>query len=102
MYTPEVQIEKLLRGLGKTPNAVARKLLKHDCKGKQGCSEACPVWAYVTKYGPSVYRVGGYVSADTFVQVLVPEPVSDFIEAFDNGDYPALEITGKKKKKRKA
>ncbi len=102
------RIEKMLAGLGDTADAVAESLRDKGIRGLRCQGEFCPIatlirsefpeteadeWGWVLQahgYGPLDYYVDQgrlYMHGDV---LLHPEPVRQFIEAFDEHGYPDM------------
>lgn len=89
------EIERLLKDLGDDHEQIAAKLLAEGCKGWKGDGDNCPVADYLRKNGyknPSVCTEEVTVEYNNeLVTADVPLVVEDFLHAFDDGNYPALE-----------
>jgi hypothetical protein len=89
-----------LAQLGDSPAAIAASLTRLDCKGQPGEASRCPIATYLTRSGfrhPSVSQNSILINSDAqaaarsgLVRVTTPEPVAQFLNAFDSDDYPEL------------
>jgi hypothetical protein len=97
--TVRAHAERLLAALGDTPAQIAATLLAAGHHGRPQSEDCCPVARYllasldikhlnvignivVLAYAQDPPRICDYVD--------VPDPVEEFIERFDNGDFPQL------------
>lgn len=84
-------IRALLRELGDTPKAIATSLRRRRLKGMLGVSNFCPLARYLkAKTGELTTVTEGYVDCDGLHNVPMPQPCRDFVEAFDNNEFPDL------------
>jgi hypothetical protein len=92
-------LRNALEALGTTGDAVARNLAAMGFKGCVGKASNCPIANYVMASIPEAQDVRvqfGEVSVRTdedWNTVEQPEPVSDFVELFDGGRLPHLEVS---------
>lgn len=93
------QLHAFLTSLGSTADEVAATLKKADAKGERWDATACPVssavWRELRRVNPELKPkriVAG--SQKVFVSGIcscaTPEPVRDFQNGFDHGDWPEL------------
>jgi hypothetical protein len=100
-YTPEFQTavhaicDKLntLASLRTAPK-VAQFFMENNVRGSVQDGLKCPVRSYLPDAGTTTVRVDTHSTyvrlGDEKLTVVNPMPVSDFIQAFDHGDYPEL------------
>lgn len=87
-----------LAELGTEPDEIAEKLLELGCTGTR-LGDNCPVAHYLKQDIPQVIWVDGlFVDwADEANKrernTRLPDPVMLFVEAFDRGEYPDLDVT---------
>lgn len=101
-------IKEALTELGATPRDVGLKLVALGCRGVREEGDDCPVFHYLTEVKGIDYieRVVVHevwlvdddldgadplAEADPSTRVPTPEPVREFIVAFDEGQWPDLE-----------
>jgi hypothetical protein len=82
-----------LNGMGDNEQAVARYLLEHGCKGRQGNDRNCPVARRLGQL--FMPEDGKFEVSHSFViykhcLVHAPRPVAYFIKQFDLGAHPEL------------
>jgi hypothetical protein len=98
-----VKVQELLLALGETPEQIASNLLAQGCRGEMGESLGCPVAILLVKHSLDEFRVGnirvtisdpfdGYVSCD------MPVAIRSFIETFDSGRFPELQLDSSSQK----
>lgn len=82
------EIRQLLIGLGSTVDEVAENLMAKSAAGKVNSLRRCPVAVYLRRSGRRVeIRVfRDFVWVEDF-HLRLPQPVADFIEMFDRGDF---------------
>lgn len=100
--TVRAHAARLLAALGDTPEQIAATLHTGGHHGRPQSEDCCPVARYlraaldvdhlnvignivVLAYEQDPPRIGDYVD--------VPDAVEEFIERFDNGDFPQLHAT---------
>jgi hypothetical protein len=100
-YTPEFEVavhaicDKLnALALLRTAPKVAAFFMENNVRGLPQSGQSCPVRAFLPDAGVSVLRVDTH---STFVRlgeeklsIVNPLPISEFIQAFDHGEYPEL------------
>jgi hypothetical protein len=84
--------KKELKSLGKTPGEIKKKLVKLNCVGIKGEPNYCPIARYFYKKN----IVDCYVY-ETNIEIFgelhgINKQLKKFIENFDNGKYPELEV----------
>jgi hypothetical protein len=87
------RITALLNSMGDGPDKVADWLWRRGFRGKKAISCQCPVANAVkwhTGQGVFVYNYCALDGHDYPRSVKVPEPVFNFVNAFDAGHYPHL------------
>jgi hypothetical protein len=87
-------LREALKALGTTREQVASTLDRLGIRGRRGDCRTCPVALYLTDV------TGGHVLVDVLdvrlgspadhVLVMLPTPVRDFIDRFDQDYYPGL------------
>lgn len=88
-------IEKALFSLGGSHEKVAKTLHKKGYKGKRDKPRSCPVARYLEDTVKCPLQVMG-ARIDLHSHILrLPIPVSEFVQRFDNGEYPELETNNK-------
>lgn len=75
----------------KTSMDVAARLKMLGCKGTRRCSTGCPVWTYLECHGV-LSDVGFYGVAIGGKRLGIPLAIMLFIDGFDSGHYPQLEV----------
>lgn len=95
-------IATLLDTLGEDPGAVAATLRGDDIKGVRGSALAHPVCRWLIRLVPDLGVVLGVDNVHAFrpgrgtavqgVTVPMPPPVQAFVDRFDDGQYPGLEL----------
>lgn len=104
-----MHIREYLTSLGNTPEEVAESLRKQGVKGKKKSRCLCPIlngiYQSCPDYWPGLRIVNGYkrpngswsyhatLNDAQIMNPTLPQPVMDFIGAFDTGAYPDLEAT---------
>ncbi len=97
--TTRAAATRLLEALGNTATQVAATLHAAGIRGERCNEGACPIAAYLLRSDLGLFNVA--VDGDTATlrfghrgaytcYVAVPDPVQDFIEQFDEGDYSEL------------
>lgn len=89
------RIEKMLAGLGDSADAVADSLLAKGNTGYIGDCHFCPVATFLSSEFGNDWKVGDYSVTDERTrfpggEVANPEAVTEFIDRFDQGQYPDL------------
>jgi hypothetical protein len=82
-------IKQKLAELPNTPDEIAAFLTKHGITGRRGSCYRCPFANYLG-HGVAVKPDKIILNIDTDQYMAVPEPVSEFIGRFDQGNYPEL------------
>lgn len=88
----------LLSALGESKEAVALNLSLQGFRGARGCPGGCPISNYLKKFYPHApLKVGntlieGCVDGYLLLNRIDLFGVSQFIEAFDDGKFPNLDI----------
>jgi hypothetical protein len=82
-------IEQKLKALPNTPDEIAKFLLAGGFIGSRGSCYRCPTANYLGR-GVAVKPDKIILDTDTDQYLAVPEPLSEFIGKFDQGDYPEL------------
>lgn len=88
------KLERVLSDLGDSPETVASFLEGQGVKGRRYAPQRCPVAVYLQRVFPDV----GYLEVGPLwiplgpARVNTPPPIRRFIDAFDDGQFPALEI----------
>jgi hypothetical protein len=95
-------IATLLDTLGEHPGAVASNLRSEDVRGVRGSALAHPLCRWLTRLVPDLGVVLGLDTVHVFrpgrgptrqgVTVPMPPPVRGFVDRFDDGHYPELEL----------
>jgi hypothetical protein len=95
-------IATLLDTLGDEPGAVAANLRNDDVRGMRGSALAHPVCRWLIRLVPDLAVVLGLDNVHVFrpgrgssvqgVTVPMPAPVQAFVDRFDDGQYPELEL----------
>lgn len=95
------KIVELLSDLGSTPEAVAESLRGRNCKGKKQLARCCPIANLVrtnlnlAENEALTVTIGGVLITNRYSEnvifVTTPDPVMNFISAFDGGKFPFLE-----------
>lgn len=95
-------IATLLDALGEDPGAVAASLRNEDIRGMRGSALAHPVCRWLIRLVPDLGVVLGLDTVHVFrpgqgsavqgVTVPMPASVLAFVERFDDGQYPDLEL----------
>lgn len=89
-------IKEALTNLGSTPDAIADSLRRHRIYGYRDNPNECPIANYLWMVGGKYPMVDGYISRVTInfnrVTVRAPSAVEKFVELFDSGKYPFLEM----------
>lgn len=95
-------IATLLDALGEDPGAVAANLRNDGVRGMRGSALAHPVCRWLIRLVPDLGVVLGLDTVHVFrpgrgssvhgVTVPMPAPVQAFVDRFDDGQYPELEI----------
>ncbi|HEY8474998.1 MAG TPA: hypothetical protein VIL37_20570 [Natronosporangium sp.] len=95
-------IAGLLETLGEDPGAVAAQLRSDDIRGVRGSALAHPVCRWLIRLVPDLAVVLGVDNVHVFrpgrgnaiqgVTVPMPAPVQAFVDRFDDGQYPGLEL----------
>lgn len=82
-------IKQKLAELPNTPDEIAKFLMTLGIRGRIGSCYRCPTANYLG--GGVVVKLDKIIfDIDTDQYLAVPEPVSEFIGKFDQGDYPEL------------
>lgn len=91
MMTEQQIIVDLLNAMGANAKEVAELLISVGIKGRPGSADSCPVNRYIISKGgdPGGAIFTRYYAAQGFY-FPTPQPVYDFIRAFDAGEYPEL------------
>jgi hypothetical protein len=92
-----LKLESALTALGTSPDKCAEQLKFRGITGVPNASGFCPVANYLKKELDSqVFINGGVVAFGTNINDIddywLPQPVSEFIAAFDSGKYPELRM----------
>lgn len=98
--TKNGRVRRALLALGTTETDVAEKLYKLGCKGERENGNCCPVATYLNKVtGLDVnvdrrvcYIAEEYVNELRDDSVATPIAVGQFVKAFDDSQYPGLEL----------
>ena len=100
--SPLERVRKLLRDhvdeLGSSPDEVAGHLIKAGCRGVPGEPDACPVAQWLARHGAvgvQVTQLSVMVSdlyGEPLVSIYTSEAVRRFVEEFDAGGYPELDV----------
>jgi hypothetical protein len=93
------KVQKLLSSLGKTPDQVAASLHAIWIHGNPQETSNCPISAYLMQKA-HVQRCWVGNSSIIFIsrwtgshlQVEMSDTIKEFVERFDRGEYPALQI----------
>jgi len=92
----EFRVFAPLAVLGRTQQAIARKLRIMGVTGNKGSETSCPLANVLKSAYPGLKcKVSGDTMEVDGAEVALPEEFTNFVHAFDQGDYPAL-IRGKK------
>jgi hypothetical protein len=86
------EITRLLEKLGDTPDTIRAILRDLHITGIRSRAKSCPIANYLAAHldqPPEAYST--FIVFDDGTLCRTPEPVSDFIEAFDNGFYQELQ-----------
>lgn len=85
-------IRTLTRSNRRTPDQIAKYLFKQGIKGRRFWPYSCPVAEWIQREcGGIVVQVGRVNIIYRWQNIPVPESLTQFITAFDNCCYPALE-----------
>jgi hypothetical protein len=100
MFDPE-RVEALLMSLGDEPQEIAARSADAGCYGVRLNPCRCPVVHWLQRFGiESAVRIGvvtdGYLGYGRLLFGLAqcvrqPQPIFDFVQAFDAGEFPWLE-----------
>jgi hypothetical protein len=94
-------VRAALHALGSTADEVANTLLVGGYRGTRNKCSACPVAAYLAAkfpdytplVGPGEVRIAKPGDVDWLVYVDMPDPVAQFVHAFDDAiKYRELEV----------
>ena len=102
-----MQYKDYLKSLGNTSDEIAESLRKQNIKGKVRCPSKCIImnalvvncgrnWAGLEIRGGTYKGKACYSATWNDCQTLdpqLPQPIQDFIAAFDDGKYPDLVTT---------
>jgi hypothetical protein len=96
LWTP-ARLRALIDSLGAEPDEVCGSLLKASCRGIRGAYDHCPIAVWLEKQGaplPVVQALSVTVCCDdgTQVSAYTSEAAKQFVELFDAGNYPELEV----------
>lgn len=91
-------IQSFLASLGSTKEEVAARLVEMGIKGRRNLADSCPVANAANDHLPPRHW-GYYVHIQENSQVklnslVAPDPVRDFVLAFDAGEFPELDVNG--------
>lgn len=98
----EDKVIKCLLALGKTEASVVKKLTTLGIKGQKGNDKSCPIANYIrvknSTFSNTVISVDDYrielIDNHKNSELIILDNfghISDFIRAFDDGEYPKLE-----------
>ena len=102
----KAQVESLLAGLGDSPGTVAASLCQEGVWGTPNNPRFCAVSSYLGAVLGADPRVRSLTTGQSLVKIVIdgphgflppavarvrlPQPVRQFIDAFDRGTYPML------------
>lgn len=98
------EVHEYLLSLGKTPDQVAETLQAQGIKGYRASADSCPlanalnahygagVQAFVTHTDVTLARYPVASDANNDYLIVNPLQIAEFVEAFDRGVYPELEL----------
>lgn len=97
LTAPVVRAAELLQALGATRQQVAKTLFDSEDYGVRGSCGHCPVAIYLHRQLGVAVSVGDveaslHLGPNRLLNVDLPEAVADFVGAFDEGDYPLLDL----------
>lgn len=93
------RIEAALAKLGNSPEQARSVIRDAGCQGQRTAPQSCPLHRFIKKetgHGTEVYCDQVAVSVPAghgwshTVWIDLPDSISHFVEAFDNGEYPEL------------
>lgn len=83
----------LIEQLGDDPLVMAAKLEELGIRGVRSNGEKCPLANYLRRNGYTSLMVGDTeIFLDEVVNCELPEAAEEFVEFFDGGHFPQLEI----------
>lgn len=90
--TPQERLERALAKLPGTSECIAAFLKKIGIKGRKCKEAACPLANYFKKETGMYTRVPGNTARNGEAVVNLPYQAIDFVNKFDLGSYPDLEV----------
>lgn len=97
--TPEelkAKVVGALRSLGDSPNKIANKLAKLGIVGEREESDRCPIAFFIRSHAPgksiTVCSDEIEITNGEEISITPPAAVTRFVEQFDNGKFPELEL----------
>ncbi|MGH2611225.1 MAG: hypothetical protein ACRDHF_19255 [Tepidiformaceae bacterium] len=90
--TPKQTPEQFLVKLGRTPDEIAKSLVRRGIRGERQSHAKCPIGvALLLRFGTSVLVRYRRISFGDLADVKPPPAVARFLRAFDGGKFPELE-----------
>ena len=84
--------QSLIEQLGDDPLVIAAKLEELGIRGRKSAGECCPLANYLRRQGfPSLMVGNTEIYLDEVVNCELPDAAEEFVELFDDGNFPQLE-----------
>lgn len=92
-----LSLEQALAELPDTADGIAAYFIEQECRGKQRFATCCPVANYLTGIGydeatVSKFEINVWIDDDEAgeLEADTPDAIADFIQRFDQGEWPEL------------